>query len=231
MGLEKAIVEEGIILVRKPKGITSFDVVSRIRHTLNIKKVGHAGTLDPNATGLLIIGIGSGTKKLGKYLKLPKSYHAEILLGKSMNTGDITGEIVEEKSASHLTVNQILDTLASLRGKSLLPVPRYSAIKKDGIPLYKRARAGEVFEPPKKEMEILEITAGTIVKVRSGFLVSVDLRVTSGTYIRSIAEELGRKLCVPATLSDLVRTSIGNYSLDGAVELSEVSNLRPYFLK
>lgn len=157
---------EDIILIDKPKGITSFDVIRRLRKqlepTLNHAvrgrarraKVGHAGTLDPLASGLMIIGVGPGTKKLNEYLKLPKTYEAEILIGEKRTTGDLEGEIVEECEVSELDEENVKKVLKEMIGELQLPVPAYSAIKRDGVPLYKRARKGEAVDVPIKPMLI-----------------------------------------------------------------------------
>src|SRR3989339_1366365 len=147
-----------IMLIDKPKGITSFDVIRRLRKKTGIKKMGHAGTLDPLASGLMIIGVEKGTKKLNDYLKLDKVYEAEVLLGIRTATGDMEGEIVEEREISNEERGQIENNLQNilngLVGEIELPVSIYSAIKKDGVELYKRARRGEEVEAPIRKMRI-----------------------------------------------------------------------------
>ncbi len=138
-----------ILLIDKPTGITSFDVIRRLRmqykaQGLMAPKMGHAGTLDPLASGLMIIGVGTGTKKLQNYLKLPKVYEASILVGETRTTGDMEGEIVSEKEVKEpIPQEKIQETLAHMIGHLELPVSAYSAIKKDGVPMYKRARKAE----------------------------------------------------------------------------------------
>lgn len=209
-----------IILVDKPKGITSFDVIRILRKKLNKKKMGHAGTLDPLASGLMIIGIDGGTKKMTEFLKLPKAYIADILLGKRTDTGDLEGKVLEEADVQEVNEEHIVDELKKFIGKHSLAVPVYSAIKVGGMPLYKRARKGEVFVAiPIKEMELIDVKLLGIVKNESGVILRVEMNVTSGTYIRTLAEEFGRRLGYPATLSGLRRTSIGEYSVDNAITL------------
>ena len=204
-----------ILLVDKPIGITSFDVIRILRRQTGIRKMGHAGTLDPLASGLMIIGINQGTKKLTKFIGLSKVYEAEILLGKKTTTGDLEGDVTEEKEVGNITKKQIEKVLKEITGKIELPVPIYSAVKQKGQPLYKRVRKGESVKPPIKTMEIQWIKLKKFPKTT----LSIELEVSSGTYIRSIAEEIGKRLNLPATLSDLKRTRIGNFSLAKARQL------------
>ncbi|MFC1623629.1 tRNA pseudouridine(55) synthase TruB [Patescibacteria group bacterium] len=210
--------KEDLILIDKPKGITSFDVIRQLRRKLNIKKMGHAGTLDPNASGLMLIGVEKGTKKLKDLIGLDKTYIAEILLGKKTDTGDITGKVIEEKEIPELNEDAIKEVLKSLEGEQELEVSLYSAIKRKGKPLYKYARAGEKIEKPKRVMTVYS------ANLKSGVLdtppiVKVEFDVGSGTYIRSLAEELGERLGTVATLQNLRRTKIGNFEIKDAEKL------------
>lgn len=206
------------MLVDKPKGISSFSVVYQVRKKLGVKKVGHAGTLDPRATGLLILGIGAGTKKLHEYLKLPKVYEAHILLGKRTDTGDLDGEVVEEKPVSTLSREYIEKILKSMEGELELAVPFYSAIKREGRPLYAYARKGIEVELPIKTM----LVSDTKLLDFQGDTLHVHFAVGSGTYIRSLSEELGRRLSTVATLADLRRISIGDFKIENASQLSDI---------
>ncbi|MCI5108373.1 MAG: tRNA pseudouridine(55) synthase TruB [Candidatus Pacebacteria bacterium] len=197
-----------IILIDKPKGITSFDCIRILRKKLGIRKMGHAGTLDPLATGLMIIGIGPGTKKLNEYLKLDKTYGTTVLVGVSTDTGDIDGKVLKEE-VFDLDDKGIKEALDKLVGKNILSVPKYSAIKKNGKPLYYYARNDIDVEIPEKEMEVYDIRDVSYYKPYIKFTVDVS----SGTYIRSLVEELGKKLKVPLTLSDLRRTKIGEFDI------------------
>ncbi|PIW96724.1 tRNA pseudouridine(55) synthase TruB, partial [Candidatus Kaiserbacteria bacterium CG_4_8_14_3_um_filter_38_9] len=150
-----------ILLIDKPAGITSFDVIRRLRPRLGVKKIGHAGTLDPLATGLMILGVGQGTKKLTEFIELDKEYVAEILFGESRTTGDMEGEIVESVTEIAITPQALSEAISSLVGILTLPVSAYSAIKKDGIPMYKRARemvkiGKTVTDVPLREMKVYE---------------------------------------------------------------------------
>jgi tRNA pseudouridine55 synthase len=180
-------------------------------------KRGHAGTLDPMATGLMIIATESDTKKLSQFLKLPKVYEAEILFGTRTDTGDITGKVLETREVSPNTLKAeiIESTLKSMIGVLKIPVPIYSAIKKEGKPLYKYAREGISIDVPLKEMEV---KSSRILGVE-GNRVRIRFDVGSGTYIRSLAEELARRLGTVATLSNLRRTSVGEYGVENAEKL------------
>jgi len=207
--------EHEILLVDKPVGITSFDVIRRLRKELGIRKMGHAGTLDPLATGLLIIGVGDGTKKLREYIGLPKVYDARIVLGTKTDTGDITGKITETSPVPTLSEHTIHAVLQGLCGEVFLPVPVYSAIKQRGAPLYERARKGESVVPPVSRMYV---RAADLLDLGSGFI-SIRFDVESGTYIRSLAEEVGRRLGTVATLGALRRISVGPYRVEDARHL------------
>ena len=139
-----------ILFVDKPKGITSFDVIRQLRKKLGVKKIGHSGTLDPLASGLMIVGVGDGTKKLSEYIKLDKVYVVDILLGERRTTGDMEGDIIEETEVVNLDIVKVKKIANDMIGIHKLPVPIYSAIKIKGEPLYKKARKGKQITPPKK---------------------------------------------------------------------------------
>ncbi len=210
---------ENIILVDKPKGITSFDVIRRLRKELGIRKMGHAGTLDPLASGLMIIGLSDGTKRMNEFLKLPKSYDAEILLGTRTDTGDLEGEVLEEREVYDVEEGYIKEVIQNFKGVFDLPVPKYSAIKRNGKPLYEYAREGEVVELPIKPMEIFASRYLGIEQMAEGYVLKVSFDVASGVYIRSLVEYLGKFLDTPATLANLRRTKIGDFSLKEAIHL------------
>lgn len=211
---QESYIEEDVLLVHKPVGMSSFDVIRKLRPLLNIKKMGHAGTLDPLAHGLMIIGINKGTKKMEKYLKLPKVYTADVLIGKSTTTGDQEGEVFESKEVikSDIKVQDLEEVVLSMQGEHDLQVPIYSAIKVDGKPLYWYARNN--VEPPRipsKKMNITRIQLLDHYKSDKYYVVKVRFEVSSGSYIRTLAEELGRRLGYPASLNSLYRVSIGEY--------------------
>lgn len=207
---------EQLLLIDKPQGITSFGVVARVRRMLNVKKVGHAGTLDPMATGLLLLGIGEGTKKLAEYLKLPKTYEATIRLGVRTTTSDLEGEVLEEQAVPPLSEAEARTAIEGLIGTLTLPVSAYSAIKQGGVPLYKKARRGESVVLPMREMEVHSAEFLGISCADGRCDIKARFDVGSGTYIRSLAEEIGKRLGVPATLASLRRTRVGDFRIKDA---------------
>ncbi|HMO78371.1 MAG TPA: tRNA pseudouridine(55) synthase TruB [Candidatus Paceibacterota bacterium] len=222
-----------LLLIDKPKGITSFDVIRQLRRKTGIKKFGHAGTLDPLASGLMLIGVEKGTKLLASLVGLDKEYEAEILLGERRSTGDMEGEVLEEKEyADNITTEQVYECLQSLIGDIELPVSAYSAIKKDGVPMYKKARAAEkrgelVPDIPLRAMRVLNAalhdSQTLLMDNKKRLQLKVTFMVGSGTYIRSLAEEIGRRLNYPAVMSNLRRTKIGEYKIEDAMQLSNFS--------
>lgn len=217
------------ILIDKPKGITSHDVVDHIRKITGEKRVGHAGTLDPNATGLLIVGIGREfTRELWtKFGKLDKTYIAEITLGEERETDDILGNLKLETQKSKLKlktkktedfrVDTIRNVLRNFEGEQMQIPPVYSAIKIKGETAYGLARKGKnvTLEPRK-------ITIYKIKLLKYEFpVLNIEVKVSSGTYIRALARDIGRKLRCGAYLSDLRRTKVGKYLVKNAVTLSE----------
>jgi len=207
---------KNILLIDKPKGITSYDVIRRLKKKYPKQKIGHAGTLDPLATGLLVVGVGAGTKLLKDLIGLSKEYEAEILLGLSTTTGDMEGVIIEEKKVDMVGHTDLKNVLSGLTGKLSLRVPVYSAIKQRGEPLYKKARRGEKVETPVREMEIYKIDLLDVFRYKKYFVVKIGIKVKSGVYIRSVAEEIGNRLGVPATIKELRRTKVGEYSVENA---------------
>ena len=212
---------EDIVLIDKPKGITSFDVIRKLRGTYPKVKLGHAGTLDPLASGLLIIGIGEGTKKLAQFLKLPKVYEVVVLLGEQRTTGDMEGKVTHSKKVEGLDIEKVEATLSGMVGNVELAVPKYSAIKVGGERLYKKARQGKDFEPPKKIMKIIALELNGDRVDEDCHMLDITMEVGSGAYIRSIAEELGRRLGYPATVAELRRTKIGEFDIKDAKKLKD----------
>lgn len=209
-------IEPGVILVDKPKGKSSFDCIRILRKKLNIRKMGHAGTLDPHATGLMIIALGAATKRLSHFIKLSKTYEAEILLGTTTDSGDITGTVINTTEVSStLTEQKVSENVAGLVGENHLPVPVFSAIKKEGKRLYELARQGVEVEVPIKTMIVHD---AQVVSVKLP-LVTVRFDVASGVYIRSLAVELGHRLGCGGTLANLRRTRVDQWSVDKALKL------------
>lgn len=220
----KGFIEPDILLVDKPYGMTSFGLIRQLRKKLGIKKLGHAGTLDPLATGLMIIGVGSGTKKLAEYIKLPKSYRAEILVGIATDTADQEGKEVERKEIEKISEQEVSDIVQTLEGEIQLAVPVYSAVKVGGKKLYEYMRTGkEIPEIPVRTM-LIDRAAVLDAYVRDDrtAIVVVRFDVASGTYIRALAEEVGRRLGYPSSLWNLRRTKIADWNIDQAAKLDEI---------
>ena len=212
---------DGILLVDKPEGCTSHDVVNKVRRKLNTKKVGHAGTLDPFATGLLIIGVGKATRLLEYFKDMHKTYDTGLLLGTITDTGDRTGEVMETRQFSDLTEEDVKRAIMDFRGKYDQIPPAYSAKKYNGERLYKLAREGKIINMPPKEVEIEDIE-NLEINLSTG---TVNFRVTvsSGTYIRSLVTDIGYKLGCGATTTSLRRISTSGFSAAAAVSLEEVT--------
>jgi tRNA pseudouridine55 synthase len=216
--------EQGaLLLVDKPVGWTSFDIVNKLRYALKSKlgikkiKVGHSGTLDPLATGLLIICTGKATKKINDLMGLDKTYSGEITLGASTPSYDKETTPDEKFDTSHLTESMVLGAIMELKGDLMQVPPMYSAIKIDGQPLYKKARKGKTVDIPARPVTIhdFEITAFELP------LLKFEVHCSKGTYIRSLAHDLGGKLQNGGYLSDLRRIAIGTYHIDQARTLEE----------
>lgn len=208
----------GLLLVNKPIGITSFDIIRQLRRTIGERKMGHAGTLDPLASGLMLILVGTATKQASSLSGLDKRYQAQITLGATSTTGDNEGD----KTPVSDTVpsqSEVLAALAQLTGAIQQTPSVYSAIKIDGQEAYKRARAGETVEMPTRQVTIYE---NRLVSYDYP-IIELDSLVSSGTYIRSLAADLGEILGTGAYLSGLVRTEVGQYSLDDAVALDDIN--------
>ncbi|HLP14718.1 MAG TPA: tRNA pseudouridine(55) synthase TruB [Bacteroidota bacterium] len=216
--------QEGeILFIDKPLHWTSFDVVSRIRGTFRVKKVGHAGTLDPNATGLLIICTGKKTKIIDEFSGLDKEYLATIELGARTASFDSETEVIEHRPYAHLTEADIRSVLCGFIGTQQQLAPMYSAVKHNGKPLYKYARKGREIERKPREVTISELDVTAIE------LPFVTFRIvcSKGTYIRSVADECGQKLGCGAYLKELRRTRIGNYHVGDAIRVEELHTLEP----
>lgn len=207
--------------------MTSFDVIRVLRKKTGIKKFGHAGTLDPLATGLMILGVEKGTKRLTEFIKLDKEYIAEVCIGEKRTTGDMEGTVTEEKDVDEIfSSEKISSTLVAMIGTLTLPVSAYSAIKKDGKAMYKLAREAEskgetIEDVPIREMEVMSAECLGICYENKRAIITVRFHVGSGTYIRSLGEELGRKLGYPATLRSLRRTKIGSFDVKDALTLED----------
>jgi tRNA pseudouridine55 synthase len=202
---------EGIVLVDKPAGPTSHDVVAKMRKLFNTRKVGHAGTLDPMATGMLVIGIGRATRLLGYFTAHDKEYLGTIRLGISTTTDDAQGELVKETSALHITESQILETIRDFRGPIMQQPSAVSAIKIDGKRAYARVRDGEDISIPSRSVLIHDLEIVEIKQLPDLSVTDVKVRVvcSAGTYIRALARDIGERLQVGGHLTELRRTRSG----------------------
>ncbi|HAA85314.1 MAG TPA: tRNA pseudouridine(55) synthase TruB [Kosmotogaceae bacterium] len=209
-----------VALVCKDKGLTSHDAVDLARRKLGIRKIGHSGTLDPFATGLLILGIGKATRLLEYFKDLRKTYRAKMRLGVITDTYDITGNVVEERKVDTLSKEMIEETLKSFLGKQMQVPPAYSARKHQGQRLYKMARQGKIMNLPPREVEIFSIELIHYDETKKE--VDFSVTVSAGTYIRSLVMDFGYKLETGATATELVRTEIGMFSLESAVPVDKL---------
>jgi tRNA pseudouridine55 synthase len=212
---------DGAILIDKPAGPTSHDVVDAIRRKFGIKKVGHCGTLDPNATGLLIIVLGRGTKLSEKLMGDDKVYEGTIKFGETTNSYDADGEILETKTVPPLTLEQLNEEAAIFIGDQMQMPPMVSAIKMNGVPLYKLARKGIEVEREPRLIHIYNFRFTNYAEPLGEFRVAC----TKGTYVRSIAHDLGQKLGCGAHLATLRRNVSGKFAVADAMPLDAVLKL------
>ena len=213
----------GILIIDKPKGYTSQDVVSKVKKILNIKKAGHTGTLDPLATGVLPVMIGDYTK-LSKYLiEHDKTYIAKIKLGEKSSTGDLEGEVIERKNVENdLSTEKIINVLNSFLGKQKQKPPMYSAIKINGKKLYEYARNNETIVVPERDIEIYNINFINFENNEIEFEVSCS----KGTYIRSLCEDIAEKLNTVGLMSSLIRTRVDRFDIESSITLDELEELK-----
>ena len=211
----------GFINLNKPLGLTSHDCIYKIRRLLKLKKVGHGGTLDPLATGVLPIAVGKATRLL-QFLPESKAYRARIRLGTATTTDDLEGEVITTKSTSHLTKEDIIKALEQFQGEITQIPPAYSAIKKNGKKMYELARKGiDVEVPPRivtiNQIQVLDFIEGDCLEVD----VAIDCGV--GTYIRAIARDLGQALGVGGTLAGLIRTNSSGMTIENSLSFEDLA--------
>jgi tRNA pseudouridine55 synthase len=223
---------EGIVLVDKPAGPTSHDVVAKMRKLFNTRKVGHAGTLDPMATGMLVIGIGRATRLLGYFTAHDKEYLGTIRLGISTTTDDAQGELVTRVSAGHITESEIIETVRDFRGPIMQQPSAVSAIKIDGERAYTRVRNGEEISIPPRSVMIHDLEIVGIERLPDLDVIDLKVRVvcSAGTYIRALARDIGKQLEVGGHLTQLRRTRSGVFdamksleSLQGNPEIMDLA--------
>jgi tRNA pseudouridine55 synthase len=216
--------QDGLVIVDKPGGMTSHDVVARIRRLAGTRRVGHAGTLDPMATGVLVVGVEKATRLLGYLTLTEKQYDATIRLGQSTSTDDAEGEVTFTASANDVSAETLAEAVKGLTGKIRQVPPAVSAIKVDGQRAYRLARSGAAPELKPRPVAVYEFTITAIRPVQGGLLdVDVTVRCSSGTYIRALARDLGSALGTGGHLIRLRRTRVGGYGLEAARTLEQLA--------
>ncbi len=209
---------DGILNIYKEKGWTSFDVVAKLRRILKIKKIGHTGTLDPDAEGVLPVCVGRATKAVEALMDHDKEYRAVLLFGKKTDTGDITGNVLAEANVPALTKEEIEQVLTSfVPGYAQIP-PMYSALKVNGKRLYEYAREGVVIEREPRQVSIPSLTLEEMLLPR----ITISTVCGRGTYIRALCEDIGEKLSLPACMESLVRIRVGEFTLSTAMKIAEI---------
>ena len=212
---------DGFIVVDKPAGVTSHDVVAAVRRIIRQKKVGHTGTLDPFATGVLPVAVGEGTKAIPYLDEGVKEYRATMLLGTATDTQDCTGTIIRQGEWGHLTPAEVAAKLQFFVGHSTQLPPMFSAVKRNGVPLYRLARKGQEVEREPREIAVYSLSVDSIALPWVTFTVSCS----RGTYVRTLANDMGESLGCGAHLTELRRLRSGPFTLDKAHSLDELSRL------
>ena len=219
MGLQKEL--DGVLLVDKPRDHTSHDVIARLRGKLRMRKIGHAGTLDPMATGLLVVLVGRATRVSQYIISLDKEYEGTAELGKTTDSQDAQGQTMETRPVPALTEAEVRAAMQGFLGDQYQTPPMFSAIKIEGVPLYKRARRGEEVE---REPRFIRVMSWDMLRFESP-LIDFRLRCTKGTYVRTLAHDLGNRLGCGAHLSALRRTATDKFSVAQALTMEEIEGL------
>jgi tRNA pseudouridine55 synthase len=216
----------GLLVVNKPVGVTSFKLISIIKKKLQVKKVGHCGTLDPLASGLMLVLIDKATKLQDNFMKKDKVYLASVKLGLKTASGDLDGKIISQSDYSHVDIDEIKKVCDSFIGEIEQIPPMFSALKVGGKKLYELARKGIEIERKKRKIKIYFIN---VLNYSNGI---IDMRVkcSSGTYIRTLAEDIGTKLNTDAVLNNLVREEIDEYLLKQSMSLADIENNEKEFI-
>ena len=218
----------GILNVYKNKGMSSFDVVRKIKFLAHEKKVGHTGTLDPEATGVLPVALGKATKTIDYIMNCNKTYEVKFLLGTKTTTYDLEGEVIEKKDTSFLTVEEVKDAVISFIGEYDQVPPMYSALKQNGVRLYDLARQGIEVERQGRRVHILNIED---IKIELPY-VSMKVSCSKGTYIRSLCFDIGEKLNVGATMTELNRSETSVFKQEDSVNIEDLTegNIQNYLI-
>ena len=212
---------DGVLLLDKPQGITSQTAVTRVKRLYNAEKAGHTGTLDPMATGLLPIALGEATKFSGALLDADKTYDATVRLGVTTTTGDLEGEVTQTCAAPELENAALEEVLARFRGEIVQVPPMYSALKREGRPLYEYARAGTTVERAPRRVTISELA----LRGREGADVKIRVACSKGTYVRVLAEDIGQALACGACLAALRRVRVDGLDISDAVTLAALEGM------
>lgn len=222
---EISIQEGGFLLINKPLRWTSFDVVKKLRNISRIKKIGHAGTLDPLATGMLIVCYGKYTKKIEGIQSQQKAYTGTFVIGKTTPSFDLETEVDETYPTEHITPAFLEEKINLFRGDIKQVPPQHSAVKVNGKRAYQHARKGEIVELKIRDAHIskYDIDATNFPEI------SFEIHCSKGTYIRSLARDLGKALGSGAYMSSLVRTRIGDYAVENAVEMEDIKETEDFF--
>jgi len=215
---------DGILVINKEKDYTSRDVVNIIGKQFNTRKIGHTGTLDPMACGVLVLCMGKCLKVVDLITSYDKEYIARVRLGIVTDTLDVTGNVLNKDDNVNVTKEKVVEVLNSFLGKSVQEVPKYSAVKVNGKKLYEYARAGIDIELPKREIEIFDIELIDDIAYGEYIEFSFRVRVSKGTYIRSLIRDIGYKLGTYACMSELTRTKQGNFDISNSYTIEEVKN-------
>jgi tRNA pseudouridine55 synthase len=220
---DPALDRSGLVVVDKPGGMTSHDVVARIRRIAGTRKVGHAGTLDPMATGVLLVGVNRATRLLGHLALTEKAYDATVRLGEATTTDDAEGEVVRRTAAGHLTEHEVRRAVEGFLGDIEQRPSAVSAVKVRGRRAYDRVRAGEEVELPARRVTVHELRVDEVRRDGEGLAVEIGVRCSSGTYVRALARDLGEILGVGGHLTALRRTAVGPFDLDRARSLDALT--------
>jgi tRNA pseudouridine55 synthase len=216
---------DGIYIVNKPKGITSFDVVAKMRRICETKKVGHAGTLDPDAVGVLPICVGRATKVIEYLMEEDKAYHVELMLGMATDTQDSSGSVLYEKPVI-ASITEIEETIKSFVGESMQIPPMYSAIRVNGKRLYELARKGLEVERNPRAITISQIDISSINKKDDKVIVLFDVDCSKGTYVRTLCNDIGERLNCGGHMTSLTRTRSGPFKLEDSFTLEALEHLK-----
>jgi len=221
-GFMQGTLSDGFVIINKPQGITSFDVIRIARRKLGVRKIGHGGTLDPMATGVLILLVGKATKKFEEFMKLPKEYRATVKIGEATTTGDAEGEIIRRyppERVRMVKIEEIERVLKEFRGWIKQVPPMVSALRYKGKRLYDLARRNITVERKPRKVFVYEIA---ILEYNLPFF-NIRIKCSRGTYVRKIAEDIGEKLGVGAHVTQIVRLAVGPYRIEDAILIEDLN--------